>query len=310
MGTITCFLIMKSVVLLLVSVSMSPLVSGHGGMMWPSTWQDGQHQTLETIDSVITGSNPPNLDPIYGEKIEKNTDFLTDAVFVGGVGMEWAGVGEPTNPEVGKKGYCARTMTPWAAPGKAPNLGGGCGLFKGPTLSCKEYDCKSKPRPVFHMGSSALDIEFPDAATTEWVIGGEEEVAWSTKGRHRGGYTYRLCKLTEEGKTGLTEKCFAENVLQFATNYTMLREVDKPGTWERVEQEDLTEGTFPAGSAWRHVVKIVHSSSDAPQLLRKDLVVVPQDLPEGDYVLSFRWDTQAAQVWVSCANIRLVLPAK
>ena len=65
-------------------------------------------------------------------------------------------------------------------------------------------------------------------------------------------------------------------MLQFATNYTMVRGVDKPGTWERVEQEDLTEGTFPAGSAWRHVVKIVLSSSDAPQLLRRDLVVVPQ----------------------------------
>merc|ERR1719233_1471641 len=141
-------------------------------------------------------------------------------------------------------------------------------------MSCEEYDCSKKPRPVFHQGASALDIEFPDAATTEWMVGGRHEVAWATKGRHRGGYTYRLCKIPKEGK------------------------------------KDLTEGTYPIDSAWRHIVKIVKSGSDAPQILRKDVVIVPDNLPEGDYVLSFRWDTQAAQVWVSCSNIKLVHPTR
>ena len=304
---IVCFsVIMKAVVLVL---TVSPLVWGHGGMLWPSTWQDAQHQTLETINSSTMGSDPALRDPITGDKIERNTDFLTDQVFISGYGMEYAGVGEATNPEI-KNGYCGRVKTPWAAPGRAPSLGGGCGLFRGPVMSCKEYDCKAKPRPVFHQGASALDIEFPDAATTEWMVGGRHEVAWSTKGRHRGGYTYRLCKIPKEGKKGLTEECFAENVLEFATNYTMVRDVTKPGTWEKVEQKDLTEGTYPAGSAWRHVVKRVPKGSDDAQILRKDMVRVPYNLQEGDYVLSFRWDTQDAQVWSSCSNIKLVLPAR
>ena len=36
------------------------------------------------------------------------------------------------------------------------------------------------------------------------------QVGWIAKGGHWGGYTYRLCKLPKEGKTGLTEECFAK----------------------------------------------------------------------------------------------------
>ena len=56
-------------------------------------------------------------------------------------------------------------------------------------------------------------------------------------------------------------------------------------------------------------------------LIRKDKVKVPKNLPMGDYVLSFRWKIMqsslsssnhrwdaewAAQVWVSCAFVKLV----
>eukprot|EP00438_Fugacium_kawagutii_P024618 Skav207647 [mRNA] locus=scaffold2758:23314:24345:+ [translate_table: standard] len=38
-----------------------------------------------------------------------------------------------------------------------------------------------------------------------------------------------------------------------------------------------------------------------------DLVKVPKDLPEGEYLLSWRWDCeQSAQVWQSCADILIV----
>jgi hypothetical protein len=38
-----------------------------------------------------------------------------------------------------------------------------------------------------------------------------------------------------------------------------------------------------------------------------DKVQIPSNLPAGDYVLSHRWDCeQSAQVWTSCANIKLV----
>lgn len=38
-----------------------------------------------------------------------------------------------------------------------------------------------------------------------------------------------------------------------------------------------------------------------------DLVKVPEDLPEGEYLLSWRWDCeQSSQVWQSCADILIV----
>ena len=35
---------------------------------------------------------------------------------------------------------------------------------------------------------------------------------------HGGGYSYRLCKIPEEGKSGLTEECFQKMPLRFASN--------------------------------------------------------------------------------------------
>ena len=291
----------SSSMLVIILFSSIPLVFGHGGMLWPPSWQNGQYKSIEMVDSNDIASDTPVIDPTTNREIRKTTAFLTDHTFVSGHGLEYAFVGEKTNQEIGKKGYCATTKTPWASPGRAPSLGGGCGLFRGNPNSC-EGEC-TMPREVFSQGSSALDIEFPEAATTEWVIGSVQDVAWLTKGGHRGGYTYRLCRLPQEGKKGLTEECFAQNVLKFATQHTMMQDLEKPGAWKKVEQEDLTEGTYPAGSAWRNIVKI---SKKGDGIVRKDSVIIPSDLAEGDYVLSFRWDTQAAQVWVSCANIRLV----
>ena len=112
--------------------------------------------------------------------------------------------------------------------------------------------------------------------------------------------------MPQEGKTGITEECFAQNVLKFATPYTRMRQVDEPGKWKKVKQDDLTEGTYPPGSAWRHVAV---KTGEGNGILRKDTIVVPTDLPVGDYVLGFRWDTVAPQIWVSCGNIRLTVEA-
>ena len=56
--------------------------------------------------------------------------------------------------------------------------------------------------------------------------------------------------------------------------------------WEKFEQVDLREGTFPEGSAWRPVGKFVKSVTT----LRKDSVQVPDNLEPGNYVLGWRWD--------------------
>ena len=124
--------------------------------------------------------------------------------------------------------------------------------------------------------------------TTSWAMGSEQEVAWTSRGSHRGGYTYRLCRLPAAGRVAITEECFARNVLQFATNFTMIRsnKGEEVSAWRRFEQTDLSEGTHPPGSTWRPVGVVDNS----PNLMRKDVVVVPASLPAGEYVLGWRWD--------------------
>merc|ERR1712151_720419 len=37
-----------------------------------------------------------------------------------------------------------------------------------------------------------------------------------------------------------------------------------------------------------------------------DLVQIPENLPLGEYVLSFRWDCeQTPQIWTQCANVKI-----
>ena len=67
-----------------------------------------------------------------------------------------------------------------------------------------------------------------------------------------------------EGRPGLTEECFASNVLPFASNFTMIKgrlsSEKVVGPWEKFEQTDLREGTHPEGSVWRPVGKVVYKS--------------------------------------------------
>merc|ERR1719264_1690266 len=75
------------------------------------------------------------------------------------------------------------------------------------------------------------------------------------------------------------------------------------GTWEKFDQTDLSEGTFPEGSVWRPIGKYLKSKLT----MRKDSVVVPASLKPGKYVLGWRWDGSGGnQVWTSCASMRLV----
>ena len=48
-------------------------------------------------------------------------------------------------------------------------------------------------------GSDARLVEFPQMITTEWQVGSVQEVAWSTTGGHKGGYTFRFIFLWQVG---------------------------------------------------------------------------------------------------------------
>ena len=143
-------------------------------------------------------------------------------------------------------------------------------------------------RGTSSFGTDARLFDFPQMITTKWEIGSVQDVVWTSSGAHRGGYTYRLCRMPRAGRSAITEDCFTRNVLEYATNFTMIKAMNKKGEgkWEKFEQTDLKEGTFPKGSTWRPVGKYVKSATT----LRKDSVVVPADLKPGNYVLGWRWD--------------------
>merc|ERR1711971_60917 len=259
-------------------------VSAHGGVLWPPVWQAGDATPIEELTSQEAFTEP-----------KETRDF----------DRCW--------------GNCVKYRNPWAAPGQAPSLGGGCGVFGGNPLGCPAGKDSRPPgsvcgqakpigrgnRGTSSFGTDAREFDFPQMITTEWQVGSVQDVVWTSNGGHHGGYTYRLCKMPNGGRTAITEECFTKNVLEFATNFTMIKGMDEngEGSWEKFEQNDLREGTYPAGSVWRPVGKYLKTAAT----LRKDSVVVPATLLPGDYVLGWRWDSaNGNQVWVSCASMKLV----
>jgi hypothetical protein len=303
---------------LLMLVAVPAVVRGHGGMVWPPIWQDARGVSVDNYVTGNVGSNPMVRDPATGRRINYVKSWLTDQAYTGGHGPEARGTGPATNPTC--PAWARKLRYPWAAPGRAPNLGGGCGIHGGNPLGCpagndtrdphSNPNCGqpgfSKGRGTWAFGSSALDIEFPQALTTEWKLGSRQKVAWLSGGGHRGGYTYRLCKMPAQGKKGLTEECFARTVLPWASKTTLTRPLAKAAKqksdWTTYKQKDVSVGTYPEGSAWRPV----GPHYENPGLVRMDWVRVPADLQVGEYVLSFRWDSMDMQVWVSCANVKII----
>merc|ERR1712032_1632320 len=301
-------------------------VSAHGGMMWPPAWQDGVGRPIEALTNSSVFSRPIVKDPNSGRKVKSVKSWLTDQAYTGGVGDEFKAIGPVTNDNNKNlkkddrcRSGCVKYRNPWAAPGQAPSLGGGCGVFGGNPWGCpagkddrpagsrcgQDEPIGRGMRGTSSFGTDARLFDFPQMITTEWQIGSIQEVVWTSTGSHRGGYTYRLCKMPEGGRTAITEECFTKNVLKFATNFTMIKAMNwkGEGTWEMFEQTDLREGTYPEGSVWRPVGKYLKSKLT----MRKDSVVVPSTLAPGDYVLGWRWDGAGGnQVWVSCASMRLV----
>ena len=305
-------------ILLLAGVSS---VLGHGGVVWPPIWQDGEGLALEEVYMSWISTDPPQVDPKTGREIDNVKSWSTDQAYTYGHGqnetLEKTGPHtnnvDCTEAEEGYSWKCARWKHPWAAPGRAPNLGGGCGIHGGNPYGCPAGNDTRPPgsvcppdgdRGTWSFGSSALEIEFPEAKTTKWSRGSEVPVGFLSIW-HGGGYTYRLCKMPAEGKAGLTEECFTKNVLKFAGNKTFWRRAwieHRYDGWEVEEKTDLTVGTYPEGSAWRE-----QSPYNDNPVIFKDHVVVPEDLEPGDYVLGWRWDAMSgAQVWVSCANIEII----
>jgi len=307
--------------LLLATVSS---VHGHGGMVWPPIWQDGEGLYVDDVYDVWIKSWPRVVDPKTGRQIYSTKSWGTDQTYTGGHGnANRTGEGPHTNFDDcnedeawESKRNCAKDKHPWAAPGRAPLYGGGCGIQGLNPFGCPAWNDNRPPgsvcipdhdRGTWSFGSSALEIDFPQAMTTKIGRCNTLPVAFMAIW-HGGGYTYRLCKMPAEGKTGLTEECFASNVLEFVGNRTYWREtgIDHLNDgWQWEEKTDITVGTYPEGSAWRKEGPI--DWDNFYDRIYKDYVMIPCDLELGQYVLSWRWDAMSApQIWSSCATVEIV----
>ena len=319
-------------------------VLGHGGMVWPPIWQDGNALPLDEVWNNRIMGDPPIKDPKTDFLIDNTKSWLTDQSYTGGHGEFPNGTSyheswilnydnctdtpPPGQWPIPQNAWtCWFRKYPWAAPGWAPEHGEGCGIHGGNPYGCPYYGENTDNRPAgsvclpdpkqhrgtWTYGSRAIDIDFPQARTTKWVRGSTVPVGFVAI-YHGGGYNYRLCKMPSIGKIGLTEECFKRNILKFAENVTYWRDStdywqDPPTdlSWQTEEKTDVTEGTYPVGSAWRYQGPIDYDNFR--ERFYKDLVVVPEDLEPGEYVLSWRWDAATApQVWVSCANIEIEMP--
>merc|ERR1711936_352938 len=239
----------RQALIISMSLSLLPLafigsVSAHGGVVYPPIWQAGASIPLDEMVNDDAFTDPPVRDPNSGRAVKNVKSWLTDQAYTGGIGDQFKKEGPITNDKTNKNlrkwdrcgTNCMKYKNPWAAPGQAPTLGGGRG-----------------GRGTSSFGTDARFYDFPDMITTEWEIGSVQEVACSSKGGHRGGYTYRLCKMPKGGRTAITEDCFTKNVLEFATNFTMIKAIKNGKSekgWEKFDQVDLREGTYPEGSVW------------------------------------------------------------
>ena len=209
----------RQALIISMSLTLLPLafigsVSAHGGVVYPPIWQAGASIPLDEIVNDDAFTDPPVRDPNSGRAVKNVKSWLTDQAYTGGIGDQFKKEGPITNDKTNKNlrkwdrcgTNCMKYKNPWAAPGQAPTLGGGCGVFGGNPNGCP-WGKDDRPagsqcgqdepigrggRGTSSFGTDARFYDFPDMITTEWEIGSVQEVAWSSKGGHRGGYTYRL----------------------------------------------------------------------------------------------------------------------
>jgi len=232
-------------------------------------------------------------------------------------------------------------LHPWLAPGTAPVFSP-CGAAGGNYGGCEGGEC-SHHRGGFGHGPKAVDVDFKyKFHVTEWARGSVVEVIWGIFANHGGGYSYRLCKLPEEGYSHLTEECFQETPLDFVGDTQWVQYGEDEKSRVAIPATRTKEGTYPEGSHWtknpipacnggyggflyptRECPKGTQFEPPKPDLYGfgvntafnithfpfsiVDLVRIPVGLPAGKFVLSFRWDVeQSSQVWNTCADINLV----
>ena len=235
-------------------------------------------------------------------------------------------------------------LMPWRSPGSAHVIGSGCGVAGGGDVWQANGGW---PARGMAQGADPL-ATLPKGAPTVWQAGSNQTVAWGMWANHGGGYSYRLCRdepgqVTEACFQRMPLKFASDTqVLQHinGTKYEVPLVKTVEGTfpasseWARVpfpecKAEPCTEAphvcqatrglndicaelAFPEPIPNTHGFGHNNDTSVEDGFHDYDIVdqvVVPADLPAGDYLLSWRWDCeQTQQIWQNCADIRIAAP--
>ena len=93
---------------------------------------------------------------------------------------------------------------------------------------------------------------------TLYFRGDLAEVGWGMNANHGGGYSYRLCKIPEEGRSGLTEECFQRTPLFFASNQQWVQTGYDIESRKYFTANRTTKGTYPPGWIFFNSQKILN----------------------------------------------------
>lgn len=222
-----------------VAVALIPSVSGHGQMTFPPTRFD---TTLSKAGSCEGGGCL-----FFNQGCQPGCSACTDKPS-GDTCSEPGGTMAPTLNDQRLRTYMNvakvydwTKVNPWRSPGYSP-VGSPCGLAGGgPT---KHPGNGATAPPGVKQGFDGRLL--PEGSKTSWVRGSVQEVAWSIRANHGGGYAYRLCP-----KTGnLTEECFQAHHLEFPTNVSWIEYGNDKSNRTAITAQRVSIGTLPTGSTW------------------------------------------------------------
>lgn len=138
-------------------------------------------------------------------------------------------------------------VNPWRAPGTAgrgnPQFNP-CGVSSGGSPKFPGPPATGYPR-----GTPGTDLPPLKSNTTTWKAGSEQKVEWGIYANHGGGYSFRLCKKDAQGQ--VTEDCFQQTPLDFATETTEVHYHDNSRPDFMINATSTSIGTWPKGSQWR-----------------------------------------------------------
>ena len=337
---------------LLVFVWLAPLVWSHGNMVWPPTWFDPRGEIGLSPGGFMMGGKGESISIMWfsnwtfipeEQEVTLPTTLSTIPDFHGDAASVWDRASclflEGWEYNVCRAWYPVDpARNPWMAPGTA-QVFSPCGWQGGNPQGCGGVPVGDEcPGGGTSQGADSRQVDWDDVVTTEWRRGEVAEVGWGMLANHGGGYSYRLCKL---GEGLVTEECFQQTPLNFASDHSWVQYGWDPATRVELVASRTREGTFPPGSQWTmNPIPVCNSTAmgwfdptcpegfefepqgpglygtgehaDTPGYpdflwTLMDEVEVPVDLEAGDYVLSFRWDCEATpQIWNACSNVRIV----